>query len=232
MRIITLFIFICLLLSVNYSVAFSTNKILLTTQNWSPYQTYENNVLDGFAVNVVRCVLEKMEQPYEIKVVPWKRAQHLVETNMAHGFFSASKNKTRDQYATISEIIAEQKWNWYLLKESSLNPTNDSFRKEASVGGMLGSNMLTWLNTNRYKIKAQPNDTETLVKMLIFKRMDAILANELVMKNVLEKMKLSPEKFHIYLNRNKPLGVYWSKKFLLENPNFLKRFNRLIKECR
>lgn len=232
MRTITLLIFICLSLSVNFSDASPTEKILLTTQVWSPYQTYENNVLDGFAVQVVRCVLEKMEQPHEIRVYPWKRAQKMVKAGEAHGFFSASQNQIRDKYATISENIAEQNWNWYLLKESSLSPMNASFKKEARVAAMLGSNMLTWINKNGYNVTGTLKDTEVLIKTLLLKRHDAVLANELVVEKVMEKMKLSPERFHIYLNRIKPLGVYWSKNILSENPKFLERFNRFIKECR
>lgn len=229
---ITFLIFICLSLSINYSDASSAKKVLLTTQKWPPYQKYENNVLGGFAVQVVRCVLKKMEQPYEVRVFPWKRAQKMVEYGEAHGFFSASQNEIRDQYATISETIAEQKWNWYLLNESSLNPADASFKKKATVAAMHGSNMLTWINKSGYKVTGTPKDTEALIKTLLKKRYDAVLANELVVNEVLEEMKLSPERFHIYLNRNKPLGAYWSKKYLSENPKFLERFNRFIKECR
>lgn len=232
MRKITISIVICLSLLSKYTEAYSAEKILLTTQVWPPYQTYENKVVDGFAVQVVKCVLEKMRQPYEISVYPWKRAQKMVEVGKAHGFFSASRNQIRDQYATISESIAEQKWTWFVLKGSSFNPMQDSFKQEANVAAMLGSNMITWLYENGYKVLSTPKDTESLIKALLMKRYDAMLANELVVDKVLEQMKLSPEQFQIYLYKDKPLGVYWSKKFLSENPMFLERFNMNIKMCR
>ncbi len=219
-------------LTLNTYAASSANKIILTTQNWPPYQTKENDIVDGFAVQVVRCVLKKMGQPYEIKVVSWKRAQRMVKKGKAHGFFSASHNEIRDQYATISETIAAQKWNWYLLKENPMAPSDWSFKSKARVTAMFGSNMLTWLNKNGYNVFGHTQNTEVLIKLLIGKRIDAILANELVAKAVMEKTKTPPEIFKVYLNKDKPLGVYWSKKFLSENPGFLERFNRLIIGCR
>ncbi|MCP3925847.1 MAG: transporter substrate-binding domain-containing protein [Desulfobacterales bacterium] len=221
-----------LLLLINTSTASSKMKIILTTQNWPPYQVYENEILTGSAVQVVKCVLRKMEQPYEIKVFPWKRAQRMVERGEAHGFFSASQNNIRNQYAKISYSIASQKWNWYLLKENPMNPADESFKKKASVTAMFGSNMLLWLKKNGYKILGHTRDTELLIKLLVHKRVDAILVNELVAKKVLEKNKINPDKFNVFLNMNKPLCVYWSKTFLSENPAFHNQFNKMIEECR
>lgn len=224
---------ICVLaLFVNPTIVYSAEKIVLTTQVWAPYQTYENKLLGGFAVHVVQCVLEKMNQPYEIKVYPWKRAQKMVENGEAQGFFSASQNHVRDEYATISETIAAQKWNWYLLKESSFTPSDISFKKEAKVSAMLGSNMLTWLTKNEYRVMCKPVDTEKLLETLLMKRHDAVLANELVAEKTLAKMNLSSDRFKIYLNKDKPLGVYWSKKFLSTNPGFLEQFNKYTRTCR
>lgn len=224
--------FIFVLLFVNLVFAGSSpKKLLLATQQWPPYQTYNNNTLDGIAVRVVKCVLEKMNQPYEIKVYPWKRAQVMVERGKYHGFFAASKNEARDQYAVQSGVIAEQKWNWYVLNDSLLDPGDTSFKKKASVSARAGSNMRKWLEKNGYNIITEPKDTQSLFKILKVKRVDAVLGSELVAKDVIAKFNLS-DKIKIVLNRNKPLGVYFSKKFLSENPKFLEQFNRLIKECR
>lgn len=61
--------------------------------------------MDGHAAKVVRCALEKTGQPYEMKVVPWKRAHEDTKRGKADGFFAASQNPTRDAYAQLSQII-------------------------------------------------------------------------------------------------------------------------------
>ncbi|WP_415884845.1 hypothetical protein ACMXYO_09190 [Neptuniibacter sp. QD37_6] len=57
------------------------------------------------------------------------------------GFFAASHNKDRDRHAVMSEIIAEQKWTWYLLKNNTLDPSADDFKQRGVVTSFLGANM-------------------------------------------------------------------------------------------
>lgn len=96
---IIILIVTCMAFAVLHREVYSAENILLTTQVWPPYQTYENNVVDGFAAQVVKCTLDKMGQPYEIRIYPWKRAQNMVKAGDAHGFFSASHNKIREKDA-------------------------------------------------------------------------------------------------------------------------------------
>jgi polar amino acid transport system substrate-binding protein len=220
-------------LFLNYSRDMSAaEEILLTTQEWPPYQTYENESLSGIAVQVVQCALEKMKQPYTIKVYPWKRAQVMVERGKAQGFFSASQNEARDRYAVLSETIAEQNWNWYMLKDNSLDPEHESFKKNAEVTATFGSNMLSWLEKNDYTIIGHADTTESLLRSVLKGIHDAVLANELVAQEALKQLNESPDTFKIVLNRSKPLGVYWAKTFLEEHPQFLESFNNSVGECR
>ncbi len=225
-------ILIAMLFSINCITAFSAEKITLTTQDWAPYQIYNKGLLSGYAVDVVSCALKKMNQPYDIEVYPWRRAQRIVEMDMADGFFTASQNKARDKFATISTVVAEQRWNWYLLKENSINPSDASFKQQAKVGAMLGSNMYSWLKSSGYKLIGSSLTTEALISDLLEKRYDAVLANELVAKNVMKELDLFNDQLQVHKYKNKPLGVYWSNKFLAKRPKFLSKFNTAVKNCR
>ncbi len=139
-------IFICLVFSLFTLPVQAQNqtpgksKIILTTQSVPPYVICnKNGKFDGYAAKVVRYALEKMGQPYEIRIFPWNRAQMMVKEDRADGFFPASQNNTRDEYAVISATIAEQKWNWYLLKSNPSDPADPSFKEKATVGGFMGT---------------------------------------------------------------------------------------------
>jgi polar amino acid transport system substrate-binding protein len=215
-------------------------KVILTTHNLYPYGSYPDNVkahkivadetFTGVAVDRVRCVFEKMGVPVEIQVYPWERAQRHVTMGLADGFFAASQKDTRDQCCVMTLEIADQRWNWYLLKDNPLNPMDDSFKDTASVGGFLGANMLTWMQENDYRVEAKPKDTEGLLKMLLENRVDAVMANNFVMDALLEKYGAA-DKVKVYLNQNKPLYVYVSKKFISSRPGFIERFNNLLPDC-
>lgn len=215
------------------SFAEGKEKIILTTHNLAPYGSFdEEKKFDGHAVRVVKYALDKMEKLYEIKVTSWKKAQYMVkEEGSADGFFAGSQNSERDDYAVMSEIIAEQKWNWYQLKSNPYKSDDLQFKHKAGIGAFVGSNMLKWLKKNDYHVTSEPYTTEELTDLLILKRIDAFLANNLVMDEIIKKRHLE-DKFRITLLKNKPLGVYFSKKFIKNNPNFLNEFNKFVKEIR
>jgi len=220
--------------------AFSGEKVVLTTHNLPPYGSYpeqsEGKIIaddhfKGKAVDTVRCVFEKMGIALEIQVLPWKRAQLYVQQGLADGFFAASQKDSRDDYAVMSSVIADQKWNWYLLKSNPLNPEDPSFKEKATVGGFIGANMLQWMNENGYNVIATPKDTELLLKQLLASRVDAVLANNYVMGRLLKAYGVET-RVKTYVNQDKPLGVYFSKKFVNSHPGFMEKFNSLIPECR
>lgn len=218
----------------------SEDKVHLTTHNLCPYGCYKGNASNqqfedsnytGVAVDVVRCVLQEMEVSLEISVVPWERAQRMVIHGKADGFFAASQNDSRDEFAVISDIIADQKWQWYLLKDNPLDPTRPSFKQQATVGGFIGANMLKWMEAEGYDVRARPVNTEGLLKMLLSKRVDAIMANNYVMETLLKKYGVTNQ-VKTFVNKYKPLGVYFSKTFVSERPTFLEDFNGNISSCK
>ena len=240
-KILLLLFLICSILIGRGGVCFalSQEKVILTTHNLYPYGSYPaedrpkviaDETFKGVAVDRVRCVFTKMDFPLEIQVVPWRRAQRLVQRGLAEGFFAASQKDSRDEYAVKSAVIADQKWNWYLLKGNPLSPQDQSFKESATVGGFLGANMLEWMKEHNYNVTTTPKDTEGLLKMLLAGRVDAVMANNYVMQALLEKHE-AEDRVKIYLNMNKPLSVYFSKKFVKTQPMFIDNFNNLIPEC-
>jgi polar amino acid transport system substrate-binding protein len=68
--------------------------------------------------------------------------------------------------------------------------------------------------------------------MLLAERIDAILANQLVM-NALLKEAGAESKVRSVLEQDKPLGVYFSHQFLSQqNGDFMQRFNQALAKCR
>jgi polar amino acid transport system substrate-binding protein len=231
---------ICLTLIVGgESFALSKEKVILSTHNLYPYGSYPaeaknkmiaDETFKGVAVDRVRCVFDKMAIPLEIQVVPWRRAQLLVERGMVDGFFAASQNDVRDGFALKTTKIADQKWNWYLLKENPLSPQDPSFKEKATVGGFVGANMLKWMKEQGYNVTAIPKNTEGLLNLLLARRVDAVMANNYVMQALLQQYGVE-DQVKIYLNMEKPLFVYFSKDFLKSQPMFIEKFNGFVPEC-
>lgn len=221
-----------ILLLPNSAHAQRPDEVTLSTHNLCPYGCYNDiDFFDGYAVRVVRYAFNRMEIPLKIKVVPWSRAQYMAETGLSDGFFAASRNADRDSTGVMSTPVAEQKWTWYLLNNSPLDPAADDFKQAATVSSFHGANMLKWLQENGYNVFAPPTDTEALARMLLANRFDAILANNLVMDEIIRRDGLK-SKLKSHTLKNKPLGVYFSNRFVKENPGFVDEFNKFVLEYR
>lgn len=206
--------------------------ISLSTHDLCPYGCYtDSGEFDGHAVRVVRHALKQMGVGLELVVVPWERAQFMARNGDVDGFFAASRNPRRDSEGEMSAIIAEQKWNWYLLVTSPFDPNSPDFKEKAKVTSFIGANMLKWLRKNGYKVSPPPPTTEDLASMLLFRRFDAALANNLVMEEIIRRRNLDTA-FKVFTLKDKPLGVYFTNDFVQKNPGFLEKFNKHVREYR
>ncbi|SOB59765.1 conserved exported protein of unknown function [Pseudodesulfovibrio profundus] len=221
-----------LLMSFSTGICGQSRRIVLATHDLNPYGYYhDSGKFDGDAVRVVRYALDKMGISLNLIVVPWERAQLMTWEGEADGFFAASKNEYRERHGVMSEIIADQKWTWYMLKSNPLDPSNDDFKENARVTSFIGANMLKWLKNNGYLVATPPKNTEALARMLQYQRFDAALANHRVMENIIHKHKLHG-KFKSRTLQDKPLGVYFNRNYLARHPEFLEEFNHYVREYR
>lgn len=209
----------------------------LATQESAPYQTVRGGKLGGLAVKVVQCVLAKLNQPYIVAEFPWRRAQMLVEAGVYDGFFAASRTRQRDRFAVLSEPIADQSWRWYWLAANQLNPESESFKANGTASALASSSMLFWLEQNNYRINSHATTTEQLFAQLMYGRVAAVLSNEAMARDYLKSGTvlpgtLSEQPFTRLTLPELQLGVYFSRKYLTRNPNFLSQFNRHISSCR
>ena len=227
------FLFFLLLAQIGLASASSNpKKITLATHDLPPYGSYQDDgSFKGVAVDRIYCALDEIDVELNLRVVPWKRAQHEVKKKQIDGFFAGSQNNERDRYAEKSIELADQKWQWYVLNSSNWVVNSDSFKKKAKVSSFLGANMQKWLTENAYNIVDTPKDTVDLAEMLVRGRVDAALANNYVMDAILEQRGLT-DKVSSYLLKSKPLYVYFHKEFIENNPNFLRSFNVALFECK
>uniref|UniRef100_UPI0016488E6B substrate-binding periplasmic protein n=1 Tax=Fluviispira vulneris TaxID=2763012 RepID=UPI0016488E6B len=201
------------------------------TQEWPPYQYFQGNKLQGSATKVVECVLKKMNLNYQIKVLPWKRAQEEVKLGQAQAFFSAGITNERNSYAVPTKKIESYKWYWYLKSNSSFNPNLKEFKEKAEVAAKLGTGPETFLIEQKYNLVTSPKDISNLFDMLEAKRFDAFLSPKEPATDEMKKRNWNKSKFKIIFHSENPLVFYFSKKFISNNKNVVNQFNSFIKEC-
>ncbi|MGF1722351.1 transporter substrate-binding domain-containing protein [Vibrio kyushuensis] len=209
---------------------FGPTRLLLTTQDWPPYQEYKNGQMQGLALGKVKCALGKMSQPYQITMTSWSEAQLKVHSGTQHGFFVATNTQERDEYATLSNAISEQKLYWYFgpgvpAKIDELSKLNLKFSAK------FGSNKWFWLKRNGYNVVKQPRDAKVLLKLLKSREIDIALEDKLVFDSEIKTSQLPTDYFQSELLETKPMGVYFSNRFLSKYSGFLDKFNLAVAKC-
>ena len=216
-----------LLLTLGAGSGCSEDRIILTTHDQAPLTYLDNrDVVVGSAVRPLVYALGQMGWKYDIRIYPWTRAQELVRTGQADGFFAASRSPDRDRYSVASLALARQTTNWYLLRETTIDPRSPGFQAQARVAGYAGSNMLQWLKDRQFLVVGEPTDPDQLFFMLALGRFDACLANDNNFNNFLAKNRSFTGRFRAVERDSAPLVAYFSRKFLEAHPGFLEQFNR------
>ncbi|OIQ26215.1 transporter substrate-binding domain-containing protein [uncultured Vibrio sp.] len=210
---------------------YGPSRLLLTTQDWAPYQEYKNGQMQGLALDTVKCTLGKMSQPYKITMTSWSEAQLKVHSGTQHGFFVATNTQERNEYATLSDPIAEQKLYWYFgpgvpAKIDELSKLNLKFSAK------FGSNKWFWLKRNGYNVVKQPRDAKVLLKLLKSREIDIALEDQLVFDAEIEQALLPSDYFQSELVETKAMGVYFSNRFLGQYKGFLDNFNLALAKCK
>lgn len=221
----------CVFFIASQSIQALPNNVKLSTKIWPPYHYFDSQgELTGISVKHLNCSFASMGINLTIEVVPWSRAQQHTQMGISDGFFSASWNASRDEYATRSVDIAPQNWVWYTLKDSGTDTSSDDFKKTAKVAGTRGSNIVHWLKKNNYNVSAETMALDNMVSMILTGRVDAFMENQFVAEDALKDSKHFA-KLEQTIARSMPVGVYFNHPFLTKYPTFLESFNQAVEQC-
>lgn len=210
----------------------ASEPVRLVTRDEEPYGSFkDDHTFDGVAVRVVDCAFRSMNRSYQLKVYPWERAQMIAEKGEADGLFPAAMTPDRLMWSEASEKIAAQRWIWVLPWDSKLDPNSDDFKINARVGAFFGSKRLKTLELGRYNVVLRPQSELQLLKAFMMGRADAILVGDMAFAEAMKTLNLNPNQFRTVFAQDRPMHVFFTKKFLQTEPDFLKQFNAQISGC-
>jgi len=206
-----------------------------TKVDWPPYHLSTEHGADGESIRALSCIMARINQPFIIEKLPWARAQAQTKDGKLDGFFSASKNSKRDAYATQSEVFLPQYRKIYALKKlikiTKKNFTIDYIKKNFSIGARRESNALFSVREKAFNVTFVPNEGIQLIKALHLNRVQSVVENSLVFPQYVKKLGYKMDEFLSVTLEKKDMGVYFSNKFLKENPAFLEKFNEQVPYC-
>lgn len=209
--------------------ASATDTLQFLTNIAPPYQEMVDGALDGTSMRALSCVMTRLNQRYEVDLVPWLRAREQVRNGTAQGLFSVAPDFDGSGNGRLSLPLALERWVWVTL--AGVKPTRFALEKDHRVGAVLGSNQLKWLQEKDANISGAARSAVQLLRMLSANRVDAVLLDEAELHIAWKEAGVDPATLIVSFERYAPLGVYFSNNFLNVNPGFLDRFNREIAPC-
>lgn len=212
---------------VSHVAAQSFTPITLGVPNFKPYTYLKHGEIKGSAIDKTTPILKKMGVNVSLKHYEnYSLLLKALKRQEIDGFFLASQNAERDQYAEFSEPIAFNNWAWFSLKDKTFKYTSDEFKYSRTIGTIGKTNTFRWLTRNGFQVHSAP--VSQLPSLLLNKKVDAVFSAESVFMQACKDLGVNTKSFKKKVHQKRPFGMYISKKYLWENPTFMKTLNQLI----
>ncbi len=175
----------------------------------------------------IDCIMKHTQQPYQLLVMPWRRAKQEVKMGRIDGYFTAMPNNEIDSFARLSAPLFLENWYWF-WRADGRGPGSDGALR---YGAILGSHQADWFMRQGIKADVEVGDISQLLQLLAIGRIDILLADLDDVKDAMTRLKLNPEYFNQRFFRYVPLGSYFSRERLQQRPGFLRHFNAAVHLC-
>ena len=214
-----------------FGTSLYATELKFTTQDFAPFSYEVNGVVSGPVVDIIKEICKEMKVGYSFELLPWARAQLLVQDGSANGMFVIGYNAEREKWLYFSPPILKTEYGFFVKDDNPLDFTNTSEVKGYSVGVYGPSNTSKSLEKIKEEIKdltidLRPDD-ESGFKKLSVGRIDAVYSNRDVGYALIKKLGLKNIR---YAGAHKKLKYYigFSKKF--NDKNIIDQFNNTFKE--
>lgn len=195
--------------------------------NFKPYTYREGKEIKGVGVEHVRALFSKLNIPITLSLVPnYGRAVEEVRSGRYDGFFLASQNSERDAFANFSEPLLINNWCWFYLKESSVQPSDVTFKEFATIATQINTNTHKWLNKEGYTVTYATKELTHIMPLLLQKKVDAVFIAEEVFLQLAREQGVDTALFSRTIESQRDFGMYLSKK---QDNTLLEKVNQAIK---
>jgi len=202
----------------------------LVAPQFPPYTSESEGIFSGIGIDLIKQVMQDINVEYELRSTPnYARALGELENGNADGFFLASENDQRNEVAQFSEPLLINHWSWFFRPDANYNTDSFAFKASARVASIHGSNTYKWLIERDYNVTTKANSTKNFTAMLLEKkRIDAVFLASIVFRKTLASNGYSADDYVEVFEKSKPFGIYISKAYLKEHPDFMARLNASI----
>ncbi len=218
-----------ILLSLSINSIFAQDMVRFQLPDYPPFTFEKDGKPAGKGVDIVEKILKRAGIKYELSIGgPYARVFTNLSNALCDGVFLASRNAERDAVGVFAAPVTFSRWSWFTLADSKLDPKSPNFLKDAKVGTLLNTNQEKFVKEKGYTIIGNPAEIDSLYRMLMSGRVNAIFLSEDVFLDSLTGFGEKPSNFNKYVERESPFSIYMGNAFLKANPGFMDKLNKAI----
>lgn len=100
----------------------ANNVLDLVIDEYPPYTFATNNTIDGISIRIVEAAFKRMNQPINLRVLPWSRALKLLKEGKVDGLIEIFKNEERETYLDYSKVVLiDEVVSLFVVEGSEIN---------------------------------------------------------------------------------------------------------------
>lgn len=142
---------------------------------WPPYAQLKDGEVSGISIEIIRAAAKKTGRDVEFFGMPWKRCLKMVEEGHINAVIDAAKRDAYLQGATSFSIYADTFW---VHEDSDIQKVDDLEKRR--IGLINGYEYTPELTQRIERLEMNVDlavDDPTNIRMLAFKRLDAIIGD-------------------------------------------------------
>lgn len=171
----------------SWQVHAETLKVV--TENWRPYNYFEDGEVKGIATEMLKKVLDNTDIDYQIEVLPWARAYHRAQHEPNTLIYVIIRIPPRENlFKWVRPMGTGGKTSLYRLKSKpQVMANNLEEAKQLLISTNRDSMDHLWLTNNGFTQLETPSKVSSAIHMFFNHRVDAIAFDNTVMESEFEK---------------------------------------------
>lgn len=175
---------------------FANTDIQIVAEEFHPYQFKSADGSAGIAVEVIKEVLAEVNMSAEVQFYPWSRAYLIASESPNTILLSISRTKKREKhFYWLGQIEKHQLHLWVNASTWQQKTLSDEQLKSLRIGVPRNGHQQYFITHHPFYKNNEVvvvNTKEQLLKMLAIGRIDALLGDEKLLKNRLQRINLDP----------------------------------------
>ncbi|MFO6423753.1 substrate-binding periplasmic protein [Motilimonas sp. KMU-193] len=168
------------MLALQLTPAIANAELALLTSHEPPMNFERHGKVEGVITDYVKLLASHTQHQQEIEIAPWARVLELGLQRPNTLIFSAERNPQRERsFYWIGPVMAK---HWYFItREDSDKKYHqlEQYKQLEYIGVLRADNRETWLKAQGFTNLYPLNTLEQAYKMLLAKRIDAVLTGDI-----------------------------------------------------